>query len=297
MKQVESRLGEGVQQALRAYDIPEPPNLAPKKEHLSAETKIKITSMLRLKYHPETVYRARESNKSAPLFLIHDGSGLCLQYHRIRHLDRTTYAIHDPKFLESHSWPKMSDMSLAYAELIEKTNSGPIVLGGWSFGGVVAFEAAKVLMAKGHPVLGVVLIDSPPPINHEPLSATIIDAVAKTGGTSGSVGDTIRSLVHQSFVSCTSLLEKFQPKLTTNSTIPVPRVFLLRSSDDFHLGTGDDGGELENTWLQDRSDPQTSIEGWERVINGKVLHVDIPGNHFEVFDVKNVSSSILPAAE
>lgn len=53
---------------------------------------------------------------------------------------------------------------------------------GWSFGGVLAFEVAKQLTHPGaaattQPVLGVILLDAPPPINHEPLPPAVIDHV------------------------------------------------------------------------------------------------------------------------
>jgi thioesterase domain-containing protein len=49
------------------------------------------------------------------------------------------------------------------AELRTVQPHGPYVLGGWSFGGVVAFEMAQQLMALGEPVATLVLLDSHAP--------------------------------------------------------------------------------------------------------------------------------------
>src|SRR6266481_8723975 len=50
---------------------------------------------------------------------------------------------------------------------------------GWSFGGIIAFEVARYLLKLDVPVKGVVLIDSPSPLNHVPLSDALIDSIAK----------------------------------------------------------------------------------------------------------------------
>ncbi len=79
-------------------------------------------------------------------------------------------------------------MSSAYADFAMKVaGSRPVIFGGkchlsrvpasidfdpsgWSFGGVVGFEAARQLMRRGVPVKGIVLINSPFPVDHVPSS-------------------------------------------------------------------------------------------------------------------------------
>ncbi|KAJ5675932.1 type I iterative polyketide synthase [Penicillium macrosclerotiorum] len=267
---------------------------APEAENkeISSSMKAKIAAMLKLQEQPEIVHLVEENaTKRAPLFLIHDGSGICVQYHRIRPSNRTVYAIHDPKFLDPDSWSGIPAMAQSYARLIAKTTSGPYILGGWSFGGVVAFEAARVLMAEGYTVAGVVLIDSPPPLNHKPLSANIIDAVTKgQRNRGGLVGETIHTLVRRSFTACAGLLGGFKPDIVTSASRPIPRTFLLRSRDDFHLHASNGSRVIENAWLQDRADPRTSIQGWEIITKAKMPYMDIPGDHFQVFDVANIQA-------
>ncbi|KAJ5674340.1 type I iterative polyketide synthase [Penicillium maclennaniae] len=274
----------------QVHDGTRPPVLGGGKEEVSASMDSKIATILKLHEQPELVHLAQDkTSESAQLFLVHDGSGICVQYHRLKPFNRTVYAIHDPKFMDPDTWSGIPAMAQSYARLIERTTSGPYILGGWSFGGVVAFEAAKVLMAGGHDVTGVVLIDSPPPLNHKPLSANIIDAVTKDDRNRGGlVGETIRSLVRKSFTACAGMLGTFKPQATTSASRPIPRIFLLRSKEGFRLDTGNGSGGVENIWLQDRSEPKTSIEGWETLTKAKVPYVDIPGDHFQVFDVANV---------
>lgn len=286
-----SRVERSAHKAPGIRDIVESSTSTGTSEPLSAELQKKISTTLKLQNPLETIYVADKSVKLAPLFLIHDGSGICFSYHRIQPFGQTIYAIHDPKFLEPDSWSGIPAMAQAYAKIIKATHSGPIILGGWSFGGVVAFEAARVLQAQGHAIAGVVLIDSPPPLNHKPLSAAIINDVVRGGGRGEAVGDTIRSLVRTSFTSCARMLECFKPEVVTSTSRPAPRTFFLRSSNDYDLNRNSRVGEFENPWLQDRSDPRTSIKEWEIVTGAKVPHADIPGNHFQAFDAANVSDA------
>ncbi|KAM3551322.1 hypothetical protein MY1884_007777 [Beauveria asiatica] len=186
------------------------------------------------------------------------------------------------------------------------------MLGGWSFGGVVAFEAARILMSRGHRVKGVVLIDSPPPIGHIPLSESIISAVtaqpaekdAAAGPTTASkcvspVASAIRKLVQQSFRICAGLIGDFgtsaelQQRGLSKPVGPVPRLILLRSAVGWTSPRGYTGaavGDMENPWLQDRRDRSLATAGWEVLTGGPIQCVDIPGNHFQVFDAPNIAA-------
>ncbi|KAI0888173.1 putative polyketide synthase [Annulohypoxylon maeteangense] len=255
----------------------------------------KVTKILNLDQQPEIVQAAPSSqltgnDKREPsLFLIHDGSGVCTHYHRLQPLRRPVYALHDPKLLDPFDgWKSLSAMAEEYARQISATTAGPYLLGGWSFGGVVAFEAARQLLSQGHGVIGVILIDSPAPLDHQPLSARIIDAVtsqAKEPGTEAAKA--IRAVTRRSFASCANLLGAFTP--SPPSAQPVPRVFLLRSREGWQDASDPDF--FENEWLQDRRSPRGAISGWETVTASKVAWVDIPGNHFQVFDAANIEAT------
>ncbi|KAI9705151.1 MAG: Type I Iterative PKS [Bogoriella megaspora] len=266
----------------------------------------KVTRALKLSSQPEIIRSGTPVGPDAlPLFLIHDGSGVCMQYHRLQSLNRPTYALHDPKFIKTaDAWSSLHQMAENYANTIRNTTKDPCLVGGWSFGGVVAFEAARILMATNHTVEGVVLIDSPPPLNHQPLSPEIIEAI--TGGAKispNATSNTIRDLARQSFLSCADLLGAHKP--AHFSHCPVPPVILLRSADGWRRdGDTSDPRDvmnpksIENAWLQDRSDIKTAIADWEVVTGSTVSCFDIPGNHFQVFDaahIREVSEGVVKA--
>ena len=70
------------------------------------------------------------SASAAPLFMIHDGSGLIGSYERIDGIGRPFYAIKDPYFGTRESWTDVTSMGREYAQLIAGQSDGPIILGG-----------------------------------------------------------------------------------------------------------------------------------------------------------------------
>ncbi|KAL9075828.1 MAG: hypothetical protein Q9157_003863 [Trypethelium eluteriae] len=276
----------------------DPAPLLPPKIDLKLDAAMvqKVPRALKLSEQPEVIKSGTSANPNAlPLFLVHDGSGVCMQYHRLQSLNRQAYALHDPKFIDtSDAWSSLRQMAENYADTICRTTKGPCLVGGWSFGGVVAFEAARILMATNHAVKGVVLIDSPAPLEHQPLSSAIIEAV--TGGAKtppNAMSKAIRALTRQSFLSCAALLGVHKP--AHFSHCPAPPVVLLRSADGWRRDgdTSDPRGPMdresvENAWLQDRSDVRTAVADWEAVTGTTVSCFDIPGNHFQPFDAANI---------
>ncbi|KAI1769355.1 putative polyketide synthase [Hypoxylon sp. FL1150] len=254
----------------------------------------KISRIFDLDRQPELIQVAPSSEitgndeREPALFLIHDGSGLCTHYYRLDSLHRPVYALHDPKFLDpSDNWTSLGEMADEYARQVASTTAGPYLLGGWSFGGVVAFEVARRLAAQGHSVIGVVLIDAPAPLNHQPLSSRIIEAVTCQGRLpSTETGREFRALTKRSFASCTSLLAAFEPE--SADTLPMPRVFLLRSREGWQDPSNPH--TIENDWLQNRCSPRGALNSWEAVTGSKVAWVDIPGDHFHVFDPANIEA-------
>ncbi|KAL7267050.1 polyketide beta-ketoacyl-synthase, partial [Rhizina undulata] len=95
-----------------------------------------LTKMLNMEQLPVPLHRG-EGNGKSPLFLIHDGSGLCNYYSKQTSLERAVFGIYNPRFFDERQWA------------------------GWSYGGVVAFEAERQLLAQNRPVAGILLIDSP----------------------------------------------------------------------------------------------------------------------------------------
>ncbi|KZT25437.1 polyketide synthase [Neolentinus lepideus HHB14362 ss-1] len=250
-----------------------------------------VVNALRLDTLPLPLQSSKTNNR-LPLFLIHDGSGLVNYYDRLSPLDRSIWGIHNPHFITGQPYDSVVSMASEYVDFVTKTSSGPLLLGGWSFGGVAAFEMARQLMRKGVAVKGVVLIDSPSPVNHVPLSQSVIEAVVNLDAR-GAASDIAR-LVRTQFQENSAILGKYDP---VSAGGPFPPLVLLRCRDGFNpAGVS----EAIPTWLADRSDPRQAVAGWEGLVGASVKSFDIPGNHFQPFhaaNIQEVSSRVADACE
>ena len=281
--------------------------------HRSSAENVKITHPSTRQYPVNAGLRPREilvpiqvchNSNSVPLLLIHDGSGLINSYDRLPSLHRSVWAIHNPKIITGETWGSLHDMAAEYAQYASETISGPLIVGGqfgnldsfssdvsmvvgWSFGGVVAFEIARILLAKGVTVKGVLLIDSPSPLNHVPLSDELIDCIVNLDGRSACVDTT--ALLKSQFATNSRLLASYDPFLSTS---PWPAVVLLHSSEGFRPRD-----LCVPEWLSDRTNPQRLCGGWEAVVGPTVRVLPIPGNHFQSFDPLHVRPSRFASSE
>lgn len=100
-----------------------------------------------------------------PIFLFHPVGGSVFCYQTLAKLlagPRPIYAVEAPGF--SADWPQMptvEDMAGNYLQaILGQGRHKEIIFGGWSFGGLVAFEAARQFRAAGGGVGGLILIDT-----------------------------------------------------------------------------------------------------------------------------------------
>jgi fatty-acyl-CoA synthase len=110
----------------------------------------------------------RRGGKGLDLFLVHASGGWAFPYVTLaRHLgdDRNIHAFQAPQL--HHGDPSqltvesMADDYIAAMKAVRP--HGPYLIGGWSFGGLVAFEMAARLRAAGDEVRRVILFDTTPP--------------------------------------------------------------------------------------------------------------------------------------
>jgi hypothetical protein len=146
---------------------------------------------------------------------------------------------------------------------------------------VIAFETARHLRLNGFDVKGVLLIDSPSPLNHTPLSDGLLDYVVNQNEGYGACSD-IGKLVKAQFRMNSCLFGNYDPY---SSQGLFPPVTLLRSSEGFNPSDLSD----VPLWLADRTNPEQVVAGWENLIGSPIKVWAIPGNHFRPFEVSNVS--------
>jgi amino acid adenylation domain-containing protein len=118
-----------------------------------------------------------------PLFLIHQHGGYGLSYSQLAQTlgkEQPLYAL-QARGLDGKQQPLDSIEAIAstYLAIIrEILPHGPYLLGGHSFGGLVAFEIASQLEAQGEKVENLLIIDTHPPLPTAELEASVEDDTA-----------------------------------------------------------------------------------------------------------------------
>ena len=105
-----------------------------------------------------------------PLFCVHPSNGSVICYLGLaRHLgsDQPFYGLQSPGLeSEGRSLNSIEEMAAHYvAAMMEVEPRGPYLLAGWSMGGIVAYEMAQQLFAKGRDVRLLALIDVIPRVS------------------------------------------------------------------------------------------------------------------------------------
>ena len=130
----------------------------------------------------DIVVQFRAGGSQEPLFFVHDGWGGIMfvrELARLLETDRTIYGIRPPALDGKYAIPRTIEAVAAeYIEAIrQKQPHGPYMLAGYSFGGFVAFEMARQLMALGESVRYLGIIDASKP--SEPVFVRGLQSVGK----------------------------------------------------------------------------------------------------------------------
>ncbi|HSN97591.1 MAG TPA: amino acid adenylation domain-containing protein, partial [Candidatus Nanopelagicales bacterium] len=113
------------------------------------------------------------SGSNPPFFCVHAVGGSALAFRTLALRlggDQPFHALH-ASGIDTEDAPstRIEEMAQRYIKAIQKVQPrGPYRLGGWSFGGLVAFEMARRLSEAGEEIAGLVLIDTTPPAPSEP---------------------------------------------------------------------------------------------------------------------------------
>ncbi len=110
----------------------------------------------------------RSGGSLPPFFCVHPAGGAVVAYRKLaRHLDPSHpfYGL-QARGVDSEEAPctRVEEMAALYLDaILEVQPAGPYRLGGWSFGGLVAFEMARQLLERGKEVALLALFDTPAP--------------------------------------------------------------------------------------------------------------------------------------
>jgi thioesterase domain-containing protein len=121
-------------------------------------------SSLLVDLQPERPAAAAVAAGRPPFFCVHAIGGAVLSYRDLALRlggEQPFYGIQAAGLAGGHAVDDLPAMAAQYAAAVEAAAPhGPYLLGGWSFGGVVAFEMARQMRQRGRPVALVALLDS-----------------------------------------------------------------------------------------------------------------------------------------
>ncbi|MGW4396605.1 thioesterase domain-containing protein [Amycolatopsis nivea] len=119
------------------------------------------------------------------------------------------------------------DVETMAARYLAEVPPGPVLLGGWSFGGLVAFEMARRLAAAGRATGPLLLIDTPLPgvgaVDDASLAAEFETELAKTTGPSGSTAEERASRFEVFRTHCRAQVAYRPPERIANDLVVVAR--------------------------------------------------------------------------
>lgn len=155
---------------------------------------------------------------------------------------------------------------------------------GWSFGGVLAHAVAQQIDSLAYTTLAVLLIDSPCPLNHQPLPPQVVDYILGP--------KKLSQLVLATMVSQFDSHARFLAKYLTQQPIPPQRRYVMLHSTQVLDTTRLCG--VPYPWLESQQERALALRQWESILNRSLAVYDIPGNHFEPFDDENVRAPFRP---
>lgn len=129
-----------------------------------------------------TLLQGSPSKARSTLFLLPDGSGSATSYASLPPIssdgDVVVYGLNCP-WLKDASYLVQFGLKglteLYVNEILRRDPHGPYNLGGWSAGGICAYEAALILTRAGYTVQRLILLDSPNPVGLEKLPPRLYD--------------------------------------------------------------------------------------------------------------------------
>lgn len=239
---------------------------------------------------------------STTAILIHDGGGTTYPYHCLGALYRNVYAIRNPYFYSGNIFlGGLPQMGKVYADYIRTAidrkdfrcrrkadGSVDILLGGWSLGGMLALEVAHELASDPKiNVVGLVMVDTayagPTALqrtntaDYEPLD------FSEDGKTRNEILST------RCMAEAVRMLEDWEPPRWEGALAGKrPKTILIKAKESVPV---EEGCSSSKTSMIDahRKERALGWAGYETKMFARVI--DIPGNHFNIFDPDRIEST------
>jgi iterative type I PKS product template protein len=245
------------------------------------------------------------------LFLLPDGSGSATSYATIpdiAHSDLAVYGLNCPfmKTPEAFTIGVVGVTQIYMAEIQRRQPTGPYLLGGWSAGGVLAFEMTRQLLQKGEKVDKLLLIDSPCPVGLEALPSSFhrfCDSIGLLGnGDSSKIPSWLLPHFAAAVRELTAYSDDLSSIIDTIDVSRMPATTAIWARDGIVARETDPKPEwdpkvrMPNSmqWLVENRTHRLGTNGWEKLVGNNVKCMSTAGNHFTMMRAPIVSSSPSP---
>ena len=223
------------------------------------------------------------------LFLLPEGSGSAVSYSTIPRIspDVVVYGLNSPW----HGNPEDMKCSFVFAcskyvlEILRRQPQGPYYLGGWSAGGICAYETAQQLARQGAVIARLILLDSPNPIGLQtPRLYDFLDSLNMYGSKNGDAAQSIRRRAH--FDAFGVLLDNYRVRPFAGPPLQTLNVYardgLCKSPSDPRPEVRPDDARDKLWVINNRTD--FSGAGWDSLVGvgNLTLHVLDDVNHFSM---------------
>ena len=236
---------------------------------------------------------------STTLFLLPDGSGSAASYASLPTIASTVcvFGLNCPFMKTPADYTNgIEGVAAQYlAEIKRRQSDGPYCLGGWSAGGVLAYQVACLLLETGGKIERLMLVDSPCPINLEPLPSSLFHHIDSLGllGTQATTPDWL--IPH--FEMSVKNLRDFIPYPMEPDEAPKTLIIWALN------GLIPDGGD--ERFPRSREEPKSvkflldsrrniGSYGWEKLVGAENITIEtMEGNHFTMMRKPEVSTQAL----
>lgn len=258
----------------------------------------------------EPVVPLQLSGKKTPLFCVHAGSGEILVFVNLASCfvnDRPFYALRARGFNAGEQpFSSFEEMVSSYVAAIRRRQPhGPYAIAGYSYGGPVAFQIARVLESQGEQVAFVASIDGSPVIGNpvarlDPIDSAVILAFFLALIDKQQMQQLPAQLRASGQDPCEYLLGIAPPERLAELDIDLARFRTWSALSHAIVSIGEahvPSGTVEaltvfyahplwgtkSDWLRQQLKP------WDRFARSSTRYVEVPGEHHSLFEARHVA--------
>ncbi|KAF2475265.1 polyketide synthetase PksP [Lindgomyces ingoldianus] len=224
---------------------------------------------------------------SKTLWLFPDGSGLATSYLSLPEIGTNTVVLGlNSPFIKKAEEMKctLRELSTVYlAEIRRRQPHGPYFLGGWSAGGICAYDCAQNLTAAGETVSRLILLDSPNPIDLEMLPPSLYE-LFDSMNLFGEAGRKPPAWLLPHFLAFINVLDTYKPVPFQHKAGPETWILWAKDGVAKRGGVEVKGDETrEMRWLLNER-TELGGNGWDQLVGEERLRIQVleGSDHFSM---------------